>query len=152
MMRVARLGAIPVVMLLLGAVVGYLLGPSAGVPDPTVRITGVMVEPAGPASGPARLRITTHYSNSGCTQVLLARFLINSHPAPSIALPQQQGPAILPVDENVYVEDLALDFPLTRGTWHMFSVASCYRDGELLPSATVAPTALFDVAEAGPPP
>jgi hypothetical protein len=142
MPHILKLAAVPVAMLLLGGVVGYLLGPRPATPVIQIKAVEVRSQPEGDQT---RLYITTHYTNTGCTKVLLARFLINSHPAPSISLPKQEGPTILPVDGTEIAEEVVLGFSLTEGTWHMYSVASCFQNGEPVPAATVAPTALFDV-------
>lgn len=134
---------VPVAMAVLGFGLGWIMQPPP--PDPVVQIKNVRVAPMT-VDGVTHLRITTAYSNTGCTQVLLTRFLLNTRPAPSIALPQQQGPSILPVDKHEFIEDVTISFTLTEGQWHLFSVASCYLNGDPVPAATVAPTALFDIA------
>lgn len=146
-MRRMRMFIAPVVMASLGFAAGWSLQPPP--PDPVVQIKSITVMPTlFDANTKTRLHITTRFSNSGCTQTLLTRFLLNSHPAPSVALPQHHGPTVLPIGEEEIIEDVLLDFPLTHGTWHLFSVASCYLNGDPVPAATVAPTALFDIAEA----
>jgi hypothetical protein len=127
----------------LAAVAGgwwLLSGPK---PPPNIRILGVGVIPVE-RNGGTRLHITTRYSNTGCTQILLARFLLNTRPTPSIALPQQQGPTVLPAKSTELIEDIDLNFTLGTGEWHLFSNAVCYSDGDPIPSAAVSPTALFD--------
>lgn len=144
MISKAKPFVVPVAMAVLGFALGWLMQPAP--PDPVVQIKNVTVEPVS-VGGETHLRITTSYTNTGCSQVLLTRFLLNTKPAPSVALPQQQGPTILPVDHDELVEDVTLAFTLTEGTWHLFSVASCYLNGDPVPAATVAPTALFDVEQ-----
>lgn len=141
-MKTVKRFAIPALMAVLGFGLGWIMQPPP--PDPVVQIKNVRVEPVT-VEGATHLRITTAYSNTGCTQVLLTRFLLNTRPAPSIALPQQQGPSILPIDKNEFIEDVTISFTLTEGQWHLFSVASCYLNGDPVPAATVAPTALFDI-------
>ena len=128
--------------LLLGLLLGWYLAPVP--PDPKIVITRIDVQPVTNESGTV-LTITTRYQNRGCEQILLARFLLNTRPTPSIALPQQHGPTVLPPGANELIETVSLDFALHAGQWHMFSVASCYVAGLPVPDSTVSPTALFDV-------
>jgi hypothetical protein len=121
---------------------GWYLTPSP--PPPRIAIKAIDVHPLANAHG-TLLQITTMYNNTGCDQILLARFLLNTRPVPSIALPQQQGPTVLPVTDNRIIEKLSLGFSLHEGQWHMFSVVSCYVDGEVMPDSTVSPTALFEI-------
>lgn len=135
--------AVPMALLLvLAFMFGWRLAPDR--PSPRIVIEHIGVEPLRGERGTI-LRITTGYKNSGCDQILLARFLLNTKPTPSIALPQRQGPVILPASGNMIVENVPLGFPLRGGQWHMFSVVSCYVDGSVIPDATVSPTALFEI-------
>lgn len=130
------------IVLLFVMFVGWYMMPGAAAPS--IEIEDVKVSPSDSNHGTI-LQVTTKYINRGCDQILLARFLMNTRPVPSIALPQQQGPVVLPPDQSVVIETIDVGFDLYPGTWHMFSVASCYVDKRALPSSTVSPTALFDI-------
>jgi hypothetical protein len=133
--------------LMVGAAVaaGWWIAPKPG-PDapPQILISDVQVAPLVSHTG-TDLHIATVYTNTGCDRILLARFLINTHPTPSIALPQQQGLSTLPPDKNQMLETVSLGFDLAKGQWHLFSQATCYVDGKPLANAIVSPTALFEV-------
>lgn len=116
------------------------LSPPAG---PTIKVLAVEVVPTDLPSG-THLNVTTKYENTGCSRILLARFLINTQPVPSFALPQQQGPTVLPASQNELVEEIDLNFPLGAGHWHLFTNVVCYNNGDPVPAAVVSPTALFD--------
>ena len=137
--------ALVLVTLLVGIWGGWYFAPLP--PAPRIVIRTIDVDPVEDANG-TLLQITTTYDNSGCDQILLARFLLNTKPTPSIALPQKQGPTVLPANDNRSVEQLSIGFRLGEGQWHLFSVASCYVDGEAVPNATVSPTALFNIGNA----
>lgn len=142
MPNVARFPFWYVVALVLGTgLVAWIYAPRPK--PPGVEIRSVKVEPHYVEKGGTVLRMTTRYDNDGCDQIILARFLINSMPSPPIVLPQMQGPTVLPKDRHEITEEVPLAFDLTKGQWHLFSVASCYLEHEA--SATVSPTALFEI-------
>ena len=143
-MRIIVIGA---AALLVGFGIGWWVHPHPPPPDAIIKITGVdvrVIQTTDPGDG-TKLRISTRYRNTGCERVLLARFLVNSHPMPAIVLPRQHGVSVLPVDQDHVDEYVLLDVRLTEGDWNLFSVASCYRKDDPMPAADVAPGALFDV-------
>lgn len=112
---------------------------------PHIAIHSIDVFPEKTGVDGTVLRITTRYENQNCIQILLVRFLMNSH-SPSIALPQQKGPTILPRDKTEVVETVHIGFDMSKGEWHLFSVASCYAGNDSEPTAAVAPTSLFTIS------
>ena len=148
MLRKAKLPLVAVVAVLVGFAVGWFAQLHQQVPEQAIKIITVNVRSIGTSDvgGGTKLRILTRYTNTGCEQVLLTRFLINSlTDQPAISLPRQHGIAILPIDKDEVDEYVILDMKLTGGRWHLFSVASCYRHDDPIPASDVAPIALFDV-------
>lgn len=137
-----------VIITMIAALFGFGLGWWVSHHDPlgagNIKITGVDVRiiRTTDVSDGTKLRIVTMYENIECEQVLLSRFLIHAPPTPTIVLPRQLGPTVLPIDESQIDEYVYLDDKLTKGPWHLFSVASCYRKKDPLPSADVSPVAL----------
>lgn len=113
--------------------------------EPSIRIRKVQVQALTRAPG-TRLVITTDYANTGCERIMLSRFIMNTDPNSARILPAQQGATLLPKEQTRIVENVPLIHDLSKGEWHLFTVATCYVANEPVPVATVSPTSLFMVS------